>query len=205
MHPNPIFRKTAEDEAIAFARSRSFGMMSINASDGPLLAHVPFLLNDDASVADLHLVRSNPIARALPAKGVIAVQGPDSYISPDWYDVPDQVPTWNYIAVHLRGHLELRPQSELHAVLDRQSAHFETQLRPKTPWTTAKMSDGVMDRMMRAILPVRFHIETVDSTWKLNQNKADDVRLRAAHHVAESGIGSQLDVLAQAMKSPPKG
>jgi len=205
MHPNPIFRKTDTAQAVAFAHARSFGLLSINANAGPLLAHVPFLLNVDATIADLHLVRSNPIARALPSKAVIAVQGPDSYISPDWYSVDDQVPTWNYIAVHLRGRLELRPQDELHALLDRQSAHFERQLAPKPEWTTDKMSDGVMERMMRAIVPVRFHVDDIESTWKLGQNKPEDVRIRAAEHVETAGIGTQTETLATAMKSPPKG
>ena len=60
------------------------------------------------------------------------MSGPDSYISPDWYEVPDQVPTWNYVAVHLTGTLELRPQEELLDLLDRQSALFEARVRPET-------------------------------------------------------------------------
>ncbi|WP_147126409.1 FMN-binding negative transcriptional regulator [Shimia ponticola] len=203
MHPNPIFRKTENDHSIAFVRARSFGVLSINAENGPLISHVPFLLSDDTQTVDLHLVRSNPIARALPAQAVIAVQGPDSYISPDWYGVDDQVPTWNYVAVHLRGQLELRPQEELHALLDRQSAHFETQLSPKKPWTSDKMSEGVMERMMRAIVPVRLHVTEMHSTWKLNQNKTDDARLRAAEHVSTFGIGTDLGQLSDWMASPP--
>jgi len=203
MHPNPIFRKTEETQSIAFVRARSFGVLSINAANGPLISHVPFLLSDDTKTVDLHLVRSNPIARALPSQAVIAVQGPDSYISPDWYGIDDQVPTWNYVAVHLRGELELRPQDELHALLDRQTAHFETQLTPKAPWTSAKMSEGVMDRMMRAIVPVRMHVAEVHSTWKLNQNKTEEARLRAADHVGSVGIGTGLDQLSDWMVSPP--
>ena len=64
----------------------------------------------------LHLVRSNPIARSACRAGAGCDDrgvGPDSYISPDWYGVPDQVPTWNYVAVHLRGTLEQRPIAEV--------------------------------------------------------------------------------------------
>ena len=203
MHPNPIFRKTEDSHSIEFVRARSFGVLSINAEDGPLISHVPFLLSDDATTVDLHLVRSNPIARALPSKAVIAVQGPDSYISPDWYGVEDQVPTWNYVAVHLRGSLELRPQDELHALLDRQSNHFETQLAPKPAWTSDKMSEGVMDRMMRAIVPVRMYVTDMHSTWKLNQNKTEAARLSASDHVAQTGIGSGLNQLSAWMAAPP--
>ncbi len=189
MHPNPAFRQTPHDRNLAFARSRGFGMLSVNGPDGPVAAHVPFLLSDDGAYADLHLARSNAVVRAgLPMAALIAVQGPDVYVSPDWYgpalQVPDQVPTWNYVAVHLRGTLHPLPAEALRPHVDALSAEHETRLLPKAPWTSAKMSDEAMPRMMRMILPFRLEITGVDGTWKLNQNKPADVRLRAADALA---------------------
>ena len=76
-----------------------------------------------------------------PVAARIAVSGPDGYVSPDWYGIVDQVPTWNYVAVHLTGVLELRSQEEMRDLLDRQSAYYEDRLRPKPPWRTDKMTD----------------------------------------------------------------
>lgn len=196
MHPNPAFRQTAPDRNVAFARARGFGILTVNGPDGPLAAHVPFLLNEDASHAELHLARSNPIARAgLPAPALIAVSGPDTYVSPDWYGphdlVPDQVPTWNYVAVHLRGVLEPLPDEALRPHADALSAEHESRIAGKRPWTSAKMSDGAMPRMMRMILPFRFRVVSVDGTWKLNQNKPADVRARAAKALANGDAGAQ--------------
>lgn len=203
MHPNPVFHTQDAVHNLEFARKRGFGVLAVNGSEGPLLSHVPFLVDTNGLLVWLHLVRSNPIVRQLdvPCSATIAVSGPDSYISPDWYGVVDQVPTWNYVAVHLSGTLELRPQEELQALLKRQSAHFEDHLAPKTPWTTAKMSSGVMERMMRAIVPCKMTLTGVDGTWKLNQNKAAEVRRRAADHVEEHGQGTDLAVLAALMRS----
>ncbi|NCO86761.1 MAG: FMN-binding negative transcriptional regulator [Rhodobacterales bacterium] len=207
MHPNPIYRTAPADRNLAFARDRGFGVLSLNGADGPLIAHVPFLLAPDGATADLHLVRSNPIARALdtPQTAVIAVSGPDSYVSPDWYGASDQVPTWNYIAVHLRGTLALLPQEDMRDLLDRQSAHFEHRLRPKTPWTADKMDPGTLARMMRQIVPCRLTVTAVDGTWKMNQNKPDAVRLRAAGQVQSSPIGQDVALLAALMLAPPQG
>lgn len=200
MHPNPAFHTKEAEENLAFAADRAFGVLSINGDAGPLMSHVPFLIDGDS--AWLHLVRSNPIARGLkePQPAVIAVSGPDSYISPDWYEIDDQVPTWNYVAVHLRGVLELRPADELRSVIDRETALFETRLLPKTPWVSDKMSGDVLEKMMRTIVPCRLRIEDVRGTWKLNQNKADEVRLRAAAKVAIDGIGQGLDDLSALMR-----
>ena len=198
MHPNPAFRRTARDRNLAFARARGFGLFAVSAPDGPLLSHIPFLLDDAGQTAELHLIRSNPIVAlakdTVPA--VLAVSGPDGYISPDWYGLPDQVPTWNYVAVHLRGVLEPVSPGDMHAMLDRLSAAFEARLAPKRPWTSAKMSPGTMDRMMRQILPFRLRIATVDGTWKLNQNKPD-----ATRHLAADAVGDP--ELAALMRIPP--
>ena len=116
MHPNPAFRKAEDAQNIEFARDRAFGVLAINADGGPLMSHIPFQLSEDGTYLEAHLVRSNPILRALvdgPLEAVIAVSGADAYISPDWYGVADQVPTWNYVAVHLRGSLRALPQEEL--------------------------------------------------------------------------------------------
>ena len=206
MYPNPIFRQADVLQNLGFARDRAFGILSINGDQGPQMAHIPFLLNAVGDQADLHLVRSNPIARALaaPQQAVIAISGPDGYISPDWYGVPDQVPTWNYVAVHLRGRLELLPQDDMRDMLDRQSAHFETQLLPKNPWKTTKMTPDVRDRMMRQIVPCRLTITSVSGTWKLGQNKPDAVRERAAGQVRSAHIGTETALLAALMLAPPK-
>ncbi|MEO9515034.1 MAG: FMN-binding negative transcriptional regulator [Paracoccaceae bacterium] len=203
MHPNPIFHTESEARNVKYARERGFGVMAINGSDGPLMAHIPFLLAEDGAVLECHLVRSNPIARALRAGSAsarIAVSGPDSYVSPDWYKADDQVPTWNYVAVHIWGTIELMPQDQLHDLLDRQSAHFENKLEPKAPWTSSKMSEGVMESMMRQIVPCRMAVTKIDGTWKLNQNKPDAVRKNAADKVEAYGQGTDLSLLAALMR-----
>ena len=204
MHPNPSFRNETAQRNIAFARERAFGVLAVNGHDVPMLSHLPFVIDEHGAQVDFHLVKSNPIARALktPMQAKFAITGPDGYISPDWYEVPDQVPTWNYVAVHLSGPIELRPQNELRDLLDRQSAFFETQLEPKLPWSAAKMTPEVLDKMMRQIVPCRMTIDAVDGTSKLNQNKPDDVRLRAADYVDAYGIGSETRLLAGLMRDP---
>lgn len=204
MHPNPTFHSQDHAKDIAFVRNRAFGTLVMNDDPVPIVAHVPVLMSEDGREVLIHLVRSNPIARALttPRPARIAVTGPDGYISPDWYGIADQVPTWNYVAVQITGALERLPQDEMRTVLDRQSAFYEARLLPKTPWTTAKMTPQVLDRMMRMILPCRMHVDDIAATWKLGQNKEDAVRKRAAALVP-GGIGTELAALAALMGDPP--
>lgn len=205
MHPNPIYRRTTDARAFDLVRDRAFGQITLTGPDRLLASHIPVLLAPDETTLDMHLVRSNPILRLLdtPQDALLAVMGPDGYVSPDWYGADDQVPTWNYAAVQIRGTLEALDHATMHDMLDRQSAHFEDQL-PKTPWTTAKMTPDVLEKMMRQIVPCRMTITDVQSTFKLNQNKPDDVRLRAADAMESSGIGMETATLAALMRNPPE-
>ena len=182
MHSNPAFRQVSQDRNLRFAAQRGFGVLAIDGG-GPLVSHIPFILAEDGAAVHAHLVRGNPIAERLREKeraAVLAVSGPDSYVSPDWYgtDTADQVPTWNYVAVHIRGTLRRRADETLRAHLDALSARFENELRPKPPWTPARVSPDQLAALMRSIMPVELSIESVGGTWKLNQNKDDHVRLR---------------------------
>ncbi len=185
-------------------------MLALNAGDtgSPLLSHVPFLLAEDGELVHAHLSRANPILDILAEceqRAVLAVSGPDGYISPDWYETdPGQVPTWNYVAVHLRGRLRLRPEETLRGHLEALSAKFEQRLLPKPPWRIEKVSERQLQALMRAIRPIELEIEAVDGTWKLNQNKPDAVRLAAAGHVEAGGFGSEILLLTELMRSPPK-
>lgn len=204
MHPNPSFRKTETALSLDFARMRAFGTLTLSADPVPLIAHIPYLLSEDGSEALLHLVRSNPIVRDTsdrPAR--LIVTGPDGYVSPDWYGIDDQVPTWNYVSVHLTGTLHRLPQDALIPLLKAQSAAYEARLLPKPPWTMDKTSKDAQDRFLRMIVPFKLKIDTLDSTWKLNQNKEDAPR-HAASRAIQSGFGSELAELAQLMATPPK-
>lgn len=201
MHPSPVFRRSQRDQNIAFAQTRAFGTLCV-AGEAPLLSHIPFLLSDDGSLAEFHLVRSNPIARVGEANAVIAVTGPDGYVSPDWYGASDQVPTWNYVAVHLRGRLVPLERDALHDILVRQSAAYEARIEGKAPWTFDKMTPQTITKMERMIVPMRLEVEDIDGTWKLGQNKPDEVRKAAAARM-HTGLGQELAEIAKLMGKPP--
>lgn len=202
MHPNPAFRHEPEARALDFARARGFGVLTATGPEGVLAAHVPFVLEGRTLAA--HLVRSNPLARHLregPRPALMIVSGPDAYISPDWYGEDDKVPTWNYVAVHLRGTLELLPDETLRPHLDRLSANFEDRLLPKAPWRTDKVTPDLMEKMLRQIVPASFAIEHVDSTFKLGQNRGASLRINAAATLEAGGTpGTETAALAALMR-----
>ena len=203
MHVNPVYREDDSSTAMVFARRRGFGIVTVNGPDGPLAGHVPFVT--DTTSVFMHFTRSNPIARLLRKEGaqpaVLIVSGPDGYISPDWYGVEDQVPTWNYVAVHLRGQVNLLPQERLRGHLEQLSAMNEERLLPKKPWTLDKNQPETLDKLMRMIVPAEMSVQTTEGTWKLNQNKTEDARAAAAAALSQSARGLDTSGLADIMRT----
>lgn len=187
MHPNPTFRwedRTAMRELVS---GLGFGALFAATPDGPRVAHVPVVWLDDDTLA-LHVARGNGITRHLDnATGLFVAQGPDGYVSPDWYGLgPDQVPTWNYVAVELEGTLRKMDEAGLIDQLDRLSAEQEAQL-PKVPWTRDKMDSKLFGQMLRGIVGFRLEIQAWRGTKKLGQHKPDTARRGAADGAEAAG------------------
>lgn len=205
MHRNKAYRGPSPDENLSFARTRGFGTLCLNHDDGPLLSHIPFVLSADGTYAEAHLVRSNPILKLLgpPKPAVIAVSGGDSYVSPDWYGLENQVPTWNYVAVHLRGTLRQLPAEDLRGILERLSDQFEQRLLPKKVWTLDKVADDAYRKLSMQIVPIRLDIDDVQGTWKLAQPKPPEAIAGAADGIADvtaDGLGLGVDRIVRLMR-----
>jgi transcriptional regulator len=168
MHPNRAFAWEDRDAMLGFVAGVAFCTICV---DGPALVHAPVIVAGPDRLR-FHVSRGNRAATALDGKRAIAsCLGPDAYVSPDWYNVPDQVPTWNYLAVEAEGPLRRLDEAALAALLDDLSAAQEARLAPKPPWTRAKMSPGRFEAMLKAIIGYELAIEDLRGTRKLGQNK----------------------------------
>lgn len=187
MHPNPKFRWDDMSAMRDFARQLGFGLFFRQTPDGPRVAHVPFVFLSD-NVIGFHTARSNAITKSLDvSEALFVVNGPDGYISPDWYGIDDQVPTWNYMAVELQGQVRQMDTAELIAQADALSHFQESRLTPKPVWDRAKMGEGLFDKMLGGIFGFAMDISEWRGTLKLGQNKPETVRLAAADGASDAG------------------
>lgn len=177
MHPNRVFDWQDRDAMLAFVRDIAFCTICI---DGPAVVHVPVVV-DGPDRLRFHVSRANRTAAALDgARALVSCLGPEAYVSPDWYGTPDQVPTWNYLAVEAEGPLRRLDEAELARLLDDLGAEHEARLAPKPVWTRAKMTPGRFEAMLEAIIGYELTIEALRGTRKLGQNKREAERRGAA-------------------------
>ncbi|WP_066812743.1 FMN-binding negative transcriptional regulator [Sphingomonas asaccharolytica] len=187
MHPNAAFRWEDRDPMRALVAELGFGALFCATPDGPRVAQVPVVWLDDATLG-LHLARGNGIVRHLDsATALFVAQGPDGYVSPDWYGLDhNQVPTWNYVAVELEGTMRRMEHDALIAQVDQLTAQQEGRLN-KTSWTRSKMDPAMFEKMTSAIIGFRLEIAAWRGTLKLGQNKPEAARMAAADGVEASG------------------
>ena len=187
MHPNAAFRWEDRDAMRDFACEIGFAMVFAATPDGPRVAHVPFVFLDEARIG-FHLARGNGLARHLDgSEALIVINGPDAYVSPDWYGIDDQVPTWNYLSVEMQGPVAKMDREALIAQADALSAAHEARLAPKPAWTRDKMTHGVFDRMLGAITGFEMTITAWRGTAKLAQGKPEAARMRVADALDGAG------------------
>lgn len=174
MYIPPLFR--ADDRALLDAVLDAHPFATLVTA--PLFAsHLPFLRDGDALLT--HVARANPHWRAT-GEALVLFSGPQAYVSPTWYrDPAAHVPTWNYVAVQVRGPLEVLDRAGTIDVVRRTSARFDPDWSP---------DDALVEQLAGAIVGLRIPMERVEGKLKLSQNRdpedAERVRERIAPDVA---------------------
>jgi transcriptional regulator len=180
MHPNAAFR--CDDRALmeALIDEIGFGMIFATTSDGPRVAHTPIVWTGDGAV-HFHLARGNALTKHIDGMTALAViNGPEGYVSPRWYADPEQVPTWNYVALELEGRVRRMNSDGLLGLLETLIAREEERIVEGKPWTTAKMPEAKLQAMLPGIVGFELEVQAWRPTFKLSQNKPAEERARVA-------------------------
>lgn len=197
MHPNAAFRWDDRDELRALIEEIGFGLLFAQTPDGPRVAQVPAVWLSDNQIG-FHIARGNGIARHLDgANALFVVNGPDAYISPDWYGTNDQVPTWNYLSVELEGIVHKMDRNTLIDQIERLTASNEARLFPKSPWTRDKMAPGLFDKMLGGINGYTLDVAGWRGTKKLGQHKGVEAVENVATALAANGQSAMAHIMRE--------
>ena len=155
-----------------FIQRNSFGLLVSQVNGLPFATHLPFLLErESGSFGTLigHTARANPQCAAAKDQTVLAIfSGPHSYISPTWYEAENVVPTWNYVAVHAIGKLEIVDDQASLSKIVRTITDFYEKTMPK-PWSFNETTTFA-ERLLTQIVGFRIVIQELEGKWKLSQN-----------------------------------
>lgn len=213
MYLPKVFAETDPTRIYDFVDAHSFGALIVPGADGALeIAHLPFVLDRTAGmhgVLRAHVARANPIwknaAEGRPATVIFA--GPHGYVSPRWYEKPrEQVPTWNYMAVHAIGRLEApMERADLATLVDDLSAfHERDAIAPEQPWRMADLEATFRDELLDSIVGVRVVLERFEAKLKLSQNRSAEDHTRVANALEARGAPDDLAMARWMRSGAPK-
>ena len=171
-NPRSFNARSAADSLEIIAAHPFATLITVEADGTPQLTHCPMIYGTDVSGAWLegHIARANKHHEQWEDHQpvLVAFNGPDAYVSPTWYTNSQNVPTWNYIAVHVRGtlHKEDAPGKK-DELLKRLIAHVE----PSYAEQWRSLPADYQQRMLGAIVGFRIRILSIEGKFKLSQNR----------------------------------
>ena len=163
------------EEVKDFLVHNSFGIL-VNQVDGkPWATHIPLELSVDDQGNDIlvsHISKANPQWKNFEENNEVLCifNGPHSYISSSWYK-EEEVPTWNYIAVHVYGTIEILDEeavlASLHKLVDKYEANS------KNPISIDNLSKKTM-RQIKGVVGFQIKIDKIQAAYKLSQGREHD-------------------------------
>lgn len=176
----PRFNQVTDRSILLTAmRENSFALLAgpgVAESGAVTATHLPLIVKDEGEhgLIEGHFAKANRHWETLAGRETLVVfSGPHSYVSPTLYTEPLSVPTWNYIAVHAYGILELVEDG------DRKDTLLEDLIAIHEPSYAEQwrgLPEGYRRTMLAGIVGFRIPITRIEGKFKLSQNRNEAER-----------------------------
>lgn len=172
MYIPKFFKITNDDEIWDFVQNHSFGTIITTEQGKPIATHLPLgvIKKGDDSYITGHMAYGNPQWRTFEACDNVLVmfQGPHAYVSSSWYS-HENVPTWNYQAIHMYGKASILERNELIEDLTRMLEKYEQNSEKPVLWD--KLSPELLETQLKGIVGFKIKVEEIQASYKLSQNR----------------------------------
>lgn len=202
MYSPPYFKNDNIQEVRDFMDKNSFGILVSQASGKLWGTHIPLELDKNEYGKDVlvgHISRGNPQwENFIDNTQILAIfSGSHSYISSSWYD-HENVPTWNYIAVHVYGRIKIIERERLLNALKKLVDKYES--NSVNPVSVNNMSEKFLNKEIKGIVGFEIEIEEIQSAYKLSQNRDDKNHTNIIRELEKQGDPASL-AIAKEMKT----
>ncbi|MDF2639170.1 MAG: hypothetical protein K0R64_2154 [Novosphingobium lindaniclasticum] len=199
MYAPKQFREKRPEVLVSAIRSIQFGAVVAPSANDLEAVHLPMVVQEgpEGFVLEGHVAVGNLFWKiaAGGAAGLAIFQGPQAYVHPGWYETKKAtgkaVPTWNYVAVHVRGRLSIErdPTWLRNHVAQLTSVNEAGRAEP---WAVSDAPDDYIKAMLKTIVGIRLEIGAMEGVWKMIQHHPAANRLGViAGLSAEDNSGAQ--------------
>ncbi|MCG8397480.1 FMN-binding negative transcriptional regulator [Bacillus atrophaeus] len=172
MYIPKYYKVTNVDDIWEFVQNNSFGTIVTTAQGKPIATHFPLQLikEGDTYYITGHIAYGNPQWRTFETCEDVLVmfQGPHAYISSSWYE-KENVPTWNYQAVHVYGTASILNEKELKHDLTMLLQKYEKHRKNPVLWD--ELSPQLLESQMKGIVGFKMKVGEIQASYKLSQNR----------------------------------
>ena len=194
----PAYAKNENEEDLKdFIRKNGFGIV-VSTVDGKLWAtHIPLILVGGKLQG--HISRGNKQWRALPQNEEVMVifLGPHTYVSSSWYD-HENVPSWDYVAVHVYGKAHIQSEEELIESLRQLTNKYEKD--SVHPISVDTMSEKFVHAELRGTIGFEITIERMEASYKLSQNRDEKNHTQIISELEKRGDENSVSVANEMRK-----
>jgi transcriptional regulator len=192
MYTPPVFIEDDPDNLLTFMRRYNFATLVTSENGPPEATHLPFIIErrGDKFILLAHMARANPQWRQFTEKEVVVIfSGPHAYVSPLLYKDKENVPTWNYVAVHAYGTVKtFETVDENLTLLEKMMAEFDPAYF-KGNWR--EIPEEYKTKLAGAIVAFEIEVTDLQGKKKLNQNKPGEDALRVIEAFEKGSAGEQ--------------
>ncbi|MEK3711319.1 FMN-binding negative transcriptional regulator [Bacillus sp. FSL K6-1005] len=175
MYIPKYYKVTNVDDIWDFVQNNSFGTIVTTAQGKPIATHLPLQLMKEGDTYYItgHIAYGNPQWRTFEACEDVLVmfQGPHAYISSSWYE-KENVPTWNYQAVHVYGTASILNEEELKHDLTMLLQTYEKHRKNPVLWD--KLSPQLLESQLKGIVGFKMKVGEIQASYKLSQNRNEE-------------------------------
>ena len=187
MYIPAYYKETDFKTLLSYIQHNSFGVICSSGRGGIRATHLPFVAEERENriVLTSHMSKANEHWKDLEAGSdlLIIFQGPHAYVSPSNYELKQNVPTWNYIAVHTYGKARMIPDKEgAVAVLEKTIGKYEQAFFEQ--WR--ELSADYKDAMIKGIVAFEIEVTKLEGKFKLSQNKTAKEKENIIHSFENS-------------------
>lgn len=201
MYIPKYFKVENVDGILDFVQKNSFGTIVTTKKGKPIATHLPLGLNkkgDDYYITG-HMAYGNPQWRTFETcrDVLIMFQGPHAYISSSWYN-QENVPTWNYQAVHVYGKAIILENDELIEDLTKMLEKYEGNRENPVLWD--KLSTHLLEKELKGIVGFKIKVGEIQAAYKLSQNRNKSDYINIISKLQNEG-NSNSEQMAELMKN----
>jgi transcriptional regulator len=193
------FRNNDASTINDFIRHHGFGILVSQSGNRMVATHIPLELSEDETKLTGHIAKANPQWKNFDnnAEVMIIFPGPHAYVSSSWYD-HENVPTWDYIAVHVYGKIKIIEGEVLYSALKQLMDKYER--TSEHPVSVEKMSPEYVRQSIKGLVGFEINITSTEASYKLSQNRDQKNFANVINELEKRGDHNSKSIAAEMKK-----